>query len=63
MQDYRITYNKLLRRYNNGIEYITNNPEEREKWFPEIEKIMQELNNMIIQYSIPKENISTGFEV
>ncbi len=63
MQEYKITYNKLLRRYNNGIAYISENPNEREKWFPEIQKIMQDLDNLVKKYSIPDENILTGFEV
>lgn len=63
MQEYKITYNKLLTRYNNGITYISENPNEREKWFPEIQKIMQDLDNLIKKYSIPDENILTGFEV
>lgn len=63
MEGYKTAYNKLLKRYYNGIEYILQNPNEREKWLPEILKIMKNLSDMIIKYSIPEEKILTGFEV
>ena len=61
MEEYKSQYNKLLERYNNGILYLEQNPNMISKWFSEIEKIMQRLHELIIQYNIPEEKILGGF--
>lgn len=61
MEEYKSQYNKLLERYNNGILYLEQNPNMIPKWFSEIEKIMQRLHELIMQYNIPEEKILGGF--
>lgn len=60
MEEYKIEYNKLLKRYENGIKYIQTHPSEL-KWFGEIQKIMNDLDEMIRKYNISGENVLKGF--
>lgn len=62
MEKYKIDYNNLLKRYSNGLEYLSVHKEETEKWLPELEKIVDELGKMIEKYNIPNDNILTGFK-
>lgn len=62
MQEYKVKYNQLLKRYNNGIKFLTENPQEKEKWLPELKSIMTELDKLIKKYYIHSENILNGFE-
>ena len=61
MKSFKIAYNKLLQRYNNGIRYLEDNPNELQKWFPELLLIMQDLDKLIRQNNIADENILKGF--
>ena len=62
MEDNKCQYNKLLNRYNNGILYLTKNPNMIPKWLNELENIMEDLDSLIKEYSIPEENILGGFK-
>lgn len=61
-------YNKLLIRYNNGINYIGTHPKEMKKWEEELFKIMTSLDIKIHEikfycnYIMTKEEIINGFK-
>lgn len=61
-------YNALLTRYNNGIKYIENHPDEVEKWEKELLKIITNLDIKIHEikfycnYKMTREEIQNGFE-
>ncbi len=61
MEDYKIEYNELLKRYNKGILYLQENPNMVSKWGNELQKIMQDIDILIKKYNIPEENILGGF--
>lgn len=61
MEDYKIEYNELLKRYNKGILYLQENPNMVSKWGNELQKIMQDIDTLIKKYNIPEENILGGF--
>ena len=61
MEDFKISYNELLKRYHNGIKYLEDNPEKFKKWFPELLLIMEDLDRIIKQNNIADENILKGF--
>ena len=62
MEKYKIEYNNLLKRYNNGIEYLLSHKDQRDKWLPELEKIINQLGEYIDKYNISRENILSGFK-
>ena len=61
MEDYKIEYNELLKRYNKGVLYLQENPNMASKWGNELQKIMQDIDILIKKYNIPEENILGGF--
>lgn len=61
MEEYKQRYNKLLKRFSDGIIYLSNHENEQEKWLPELEKIVDELGKMVDEYNIPEDNILKGF--
>lgn len=55
-KEMKARYNRLLKRFWKGFEYINNAPkEEQEKWLPEFEKIGAELNT--IEYMLRLKGI------
>lgn len=54
-------YNKLLKRYINGCEYLKNNPEKQEKYLVELIKILDEMNRILKE--IEKEEKITEKEM
>lgn len=60
MENYKIIYNKLLERYNNGCEYIKSHPES--KFINELLNIALQMEDMIKSYNINKNNILGGFK-
>lgn len=61
MEEYKITYNKLLKRYYNGIEYLSSHSNMQEKWLPELLDILEKLGKMVDEYKITGKNILNGF--
>lgn len=62
MEKWKQDYNNLLKRYNNGIDYLQKHPNELDKWSPELFKIMNSLDDMISTYNIKENNILEGYE-
>lgn len=63
MEAYKIEYNKLLERYNNGCKYLEENPKEIKKYLDLLLNILNELNIMIISNNITdSEIILNGFK-
>lgn len=57
MEDYKIKYNKLLKRYYNGCEYLSKNPDAPQKDLDLLLHIKDELNIIIEKYNITDSNI------
>lgn len=63
MEEYKIRYNKLLTRYHNGCNYIKNHPKEADDYMDSLLKILEELNNIIINHpTMTKKEIDEGFD-
>lgn len=60
MEDYKIIYNKLLERYNNGCNYIIAHPDS--KFINELLNIAIQMEDMIKLHNINKNNIVGGFK-
>ena len=54
--------NDLLKRYNNGIAYLSSHKQEKDKGLPELLSIVKELGKMIDENDIQGENILNGFK-
>jgi len=61
MEAYKTKYNKLLKRYYNGCEYLRTHPDEWEKYLQELMKIQEELGTISSQYDIKPPNVLNGF--
>lgn len=63
MEKYKQEYNNLLKRYYNGCKYLNENPQEIEKFMPELLKILENINIIIDEKDIADSNIiSNGFK-
>lgn len=63
MEQYKQDYNKLLKRYYNGCDYLESHPDEFEKYQTELLKIINGLDKILIENNITdKWIISHGFE-
>lgn len=63
MEKYKQEYNNLLKRYYNGCKYLSENPQEIEKFLPELLKILENINIIIDEKDITDSNIiSNGFK-
>lgn len=57
MESYKQEYNNLLKRYYNGCKYLSENPKEIEKFMPELLKILENINIIIVQNDITNKDI------
>lgn len=63
MEKYKQKYNKLLKRYYNGCEYLKKNPSEFDFYFNDLLKILDELAKIVDNHpEMTKEEISNGFK-
>lgn len=63
MEAYKEQYNHLLKRYNNGCEYIAKHIDEAEKFLPELSKILKQMDDIIKEHNITDTlEIQYGFE-
>lgn len=63
MESYKEQYNHLLERYNNGCSYIASHIDEAEKFLPELSKILKQMDDILIKYSITNtDEILYGFK-
>ena len=62
MESYKEEYNHLLKRFYNGCNYISQHLEESEKLMPELLKILEKMNIILIENHIDNiNNILNGF--
>lgn len=57
MGTYKEEYNTLLKRYYNGCIYIKNHPEDGDKFYPELLKILNKMNIILEEHNITDDNI------
>ena len=63
MESYKQKYNNLLNRYYNGCKYLKENPNDIDKFLPELLKILENINIIIVQQNITDNNtILKGFK-
>lgn len=63
MQKLKEIYNKTLQRYYNGCNYIDEHIEECEKYLPEVMKLLNTLNEILVRIpSATEEEILNGFK-
>lgn len=63
MEEYKQEYNKLLKRYYNGCEYLKNNPNEFDFYFDGLLKILDKLVEIVGNHTeMTNEEILNGFE-
>lgn len=55
MIDIKEKYNKLLVRYYNGCDYLQKHPEQWDKYYPVLEKILDEMNRILVLLKITDE--------
>ena len=64
MNDLKEQYNKTLKRYYNGCNYIFEHPKEYDKYLPEVLKLLDKVNILIQNIgNMTKEEIINGFEI
>ena len=62
MQNLKQEYNKTLKRYYNGCNYLFNNPNEWDKYLPVVQKLLDKLNLILSQIPATEKQILEGFE-
>lgn len=63
MQKLKEIYNKTLQRYYNGCNYIEGHLEECDKYLPEVMKLLNTLNEILVRIpSATEEEILNGFK-
>lgn len=63
MQKLKEIYNKTLQRYYNGCNYIDEHIEECEKYLPEVMKLLNTLNEILVRIpNATEEEILNGFK-
>lgn len=62
MQKIKELYNKTLQRYYNGCNYIEEHTQEADKYLPEVLKILDTLNQILIRVPATEEEILNGFK-
>lgn len=64
MQNLKELYNKTLRRYYNGCNYIEEHIEEMDKYLPAVKELLNGLNFLIEKIgNMTEKEILEGFEV
>ena len=63
MEQYKIEYNKLLNRFNNGCKYLTENPKDEEKYLPELLNIAEKMEKILAKHpSYTQDELLNGFK-
>ena len=63
MQKIKEIYNKTLQRYYNGCNYIEEHLEECDKYLPEVMKLLNTLNEVLVRIpNATEEEILNGFK-
>lgn len=63
MQKIKELYNKILQRYYNGCNYIEEHLEECDKYLPEVMKLLNTLNEILVRIpNATEEEILNGFK-
>lgn len=63
MESYKQEYNHLLKRFYNGCDYINKHPQEEEKLMPELLKILEKMNIILVENPTDnEEDILNGFK-
>lgn len=63
MDNYKIVYNKLLKRYYDGCNYINNHIDRYDFYINELMKIFNELNEISIRHpEMTKDELLNGFK-
>ena len=57
MESYKEEYNHLLKRFYNGCEYLEKHPQENEKLMPELLKILDKMNIILVEHCIDNSDI------
>ena len=69
MEDLKKKYNATLKRFKNGCKYLSKNPNEVDKYIPELIKIVKDLGIMIDMfaqlylYVMTDNEIERGFKI
>lgn len=64
MEDYKIEYNNLLKRYYHGCFYLENNKDEWDKYIPLLLDILNKIEEIIFKHSnMTNDEILNGFIV
>lgn len=59
----KLEYNKNLKRFYKGCNYLSEHPEEFNKYFDEIQKIQNKLNELIIEIEYKEKRHLTSNEI
>lgn len=62
MQRIKELYNKTLRRYYNGCDYISEHIDEADKYLPKVLELLNILNQILKQIPATEEEILNGFK-
>lgn len=62
MNELKQEYNKTLKRYYNGCDYLFNNPNEWDKYLPVVMQLLDKLNTMLVVLPATEKQILEGFE-
>lgn len=63
MEQYKIEYNKLLNRFNNGCKYLTEHPDEEQKYLPELLSIAEKMERILGKHpSYTQDELINGFK-
>lgn len=63
MQELKQEYNKTLKRYCNGCDYLFNNPNEWDKYLPIVMQLLDRLNAILLVVPATEKEILEGFEI
>ena len=64
MEEKKIEYNKILQRYYNGCNYITEHLEELDKYLPIVCELLKKLNKIIKEIgNMTEKEILEGFNI
>ena len=62
MQKFKELYNKVLKRYYNGCNYIEEHIEEADKYLPNVMELLDTLNQLLKRIPATEEEILNGFK-
>ena len=62
MQELKLEYNKTLKRYYSGCDYLYNNPKEWDKYLPVVLQLLDRINEIVLVLPATEKEILEGFE-